>query len=722
MDDDQTAEYNPEYAFYLAQINAYEKRAEKWVARSKKIVKRYIDDRGDTKGRSKYNILWSNIQTLAPALYDRAPTPNIERRFQDDDDLGRVCSEVLERAVSYYVKSDDFNDCMRQSVLDRLLSGRGTSWVRYVPKFQEASNDMGQESDKLTGEITEDVQIGDDAQVELYSEDVIVDYVHWQDFGHTNARTWQEVRAVWRKVDMDRSALKERFGEEIGAKIPLNSRQKDDNDSETKESRACIYEIWDRKKKTVYWLSKDYQDLLDKRDDPLGLKLFFPCPKPIYATVTNDSLIPTPDFVLYQDQARELDTLTSRIEILTEALKVAGVYDASAEGVQRLLSSNIDNILLPVDSAALLAEKGGLKGVISFLPIQEIGTVLMQLYDARERVKTDLYEITGMSDIIRGASNPNETATAQEIKGQYATLRLGNMQKDVARFSCDIVRLMAEIIAEHFSMDTIKQVSGLRLLTEMEKQQIMMQQQQGQQIPEEIADRLTQPTWEQVEQIIRDDAARCFRIDIETDSTIKADQEAEKSARVEFLSAVGGFMQQAQNSPPEMQPLMAEMLMFGIRAFKVGRDIEGTFKAAMAKIKKQAENPQPPQQDPMIEIKKGELELKKEELGIKQQEVNNTHQKDMLQASLSASPDAVAVNPMLNGGVSPLESIAQALAQGMQQVAESNMQAAMVQQRVAQTMQQSNQMLMAALTAPKETQLIRGNDGKAVSSVTRTVM
>lgn len=717
-------------AFWIAQIDAYNKKAQKWEKRSDKIIDRYADERSVNTRAAKYNILWSNVQTLLPALYDKAPNPNVERRFQDDDDLGLLAAQVLERSVSYFVKSDDFDDCMRQTVLDRLLPGRGTAWVRYVPNIQDVT------------QLTDDTQVSEAVQsMELYGEDVIVDYVHWKDFGHTIGKTWQEVRAVWRSVPMDRKALQARFGEELGSQIPLNAKR-DDVEGSTDDTTAMIYEIWDKKTKKAFWIHRDWPTPLDERDDPLKLKGFFPCPKPLYATLTNKSLIPIPDYTLYQDQALELDNLTSRIDLITKALKVAGVYDASAEGVQSLLSEAVENKLVPVENYAIMGEKGGLKGVISLLPVQEIAGVLMQLYDARERVKQDLYEITGMSDIIRGASNANETATAQQIKGQYASLRLGYMQRDVARFSRDLVKIMAEIISEHFSLETIKNISGVKLLTGQEKQMAMMAAQSGQQLPPQMADLMNKPTWDDVFNLLKNDQMRCFRVDIETDSTIKADQEAEKQSRIEFLGAVGGFMQQAAVSPPDLQPLLMQMLMFGVRGFRAGRELETEFKAAFDTIKKKAEQPQidpaaaeqqmkmqaeaqaaqVEAQKTQIEaqiaeaemmLKKLELDLKAKELELKQADTVQKYQlerekiasteKQALLAARQSSPDGIIADDLETATQSPLMVVAEMLKANSEQT-----NAALVQ--MAQMQNQNMQNMVAVLTQPKE--VVRGPDGK----------
>jgi hypothetical protein len=140
-----------------------------------------------------------------------------------------------------------------------------------------------------------------------------VDYVHWKDFGHSVARTWEEVTRGWRAVYMT-SALEERFGKEMAKAIPMDASPSEVmNRSEYKPGdaikRAKVYEGWDKTKKEAVWFSKALKDFIDRKDDPLGLEGFFPFPRPLFATLTNDKLVPVPDYTLYQDQAIDLDVL-----------------------------------------------------------------------------------------------------------------------------------------------------------------------------------------------------------------------------------------------------------------------------------------------------------------------------------------------------------------------------------------------------------------------------
>lgn len=585
------------HAKWLTDIELYEREAEKWVTRSKKITKLYKDEENTRGTRKRFNVLWSNVQTLQPALYARDPKPEIERRHKDADPLGRCASEVLERCVSYTIACHGFSDTMRQCVQDRLLPGRGVVWNRYAPTL-------------------EPVQTTEDAEPEekLTYEQAIPDYVYWEDFGHAVARTWEEVPCVWRKVYMTRAKLVKRFGDR-GEKVPLDYVPKGLKDERTGETgkKACVYEGWDKESGTVWFLSKSFPELIEYNDAPLKLSGGFPCPRPLFATITNDSLIPVPDYALYQTQATEIEDLTARIDCLQKALRVVGVYDQSAPALAQLLSGS-ENKLIPVENWAKFAEKSGLDGAIDFLPIKDIAEVLVGLYEAREKAKADLYEITGIADIIRGNSDPRETAKAQQIKGRFAVLRISDSQSDVQRFARDVIRILAEIIAENFSLDTIKAISGYTLLTE-EQKALAQQNPQAAQDPK-LAELLSQPSWEQVYELLRNNVLREFRVDVETDSTVRTDEEAERASRSEFLTAASGFLRQAVEAAqqaPELGPFLGELLMFGVRSFKTGRTLEPAFDEAIRKLNKSAGQPKP---DPEMAKVQAQSQLEREKAQI----------------------------------------------------------------------------------------------------------
>jgi hypothetical protein len=592
---------NKTYEDWYNTIAQYDKSFREWEARVPRIIKRYRDDsRTRNNPNARFNILWSNVQVIKPAIFARLPRPDVSRRFRDNDPIGRVASMMLERALEYEVEHyHDYRSAMDNAVLDRLLGGRGTAWVRYEPHIVAEQNDL---NTGLAGQdvgngvqITEDADEAETENAELVEsqerieyECAPVDYVHWRDFGHTVARTWEEVTAIWRKVYMSRQALIDRFGDELGGKIPLDTKPDSDKwatkQMTVEHYQACIYEIWDKEQGKVFWVSKSMGEILDEKDDPLQLEGFFPCPKPMYATLTTDSLEPVPDFVLYQDQAKQLDTLADRIDGFINALKVRGVYDASEPSLARLFSEGENNTLIPVKNWAAFAEKQGMKGAIDLVDITPIAQGLTMAYQAMEQVKGQIYEIMGIADIQRGQTDPNETLGAQIIKSNNAAGRLKNMQHAVVDFATELLSIKAQIICKHFTDDTIVKISGAMQLSPQDQQLV----------PQAL-------------QLLKDEPAKNFRIEVTSDSMIYQDEQQEKQDRIEFLTALSQFMNQAlpvATQAPELTPLLMEMLKFGVTAFKAGKGMEGLIDETADQFRNKAKAMEGQPKPPPLEMQK----------------------------------------------------------------------------------------------------------------------
>ena len=221
--------------------------------------------------------------------------------------------------------------------------------------------------------------------------------------------------------------------------------------------------------------------------------------------------------------------------------------------------------------------------------------------------------MTGISDILRGASSASETATAQQIKSQFASIRLNDMKDDVARFARDLLRMKAEIICDKYQPEIILEISGI------------MKTQDAQFGPMAV-------------ELLKNEPLRNFQIDIQTDTLVELDENAEKQGRVEFLTAASSFLEKATQvgaAVPELSPLLMQMLLFGVRGFKIGRDLEGEFERTAEAIdnkQKQAQQ-QPPQQDPAMMAEQAKLQAQQQAEAQKMQADAQAKQMD-LQAKL----------------------------------------------------------------------------------------
>lgn len=620
-----------------------------WLERSEKIVNRYRDERKTVDlNKRRMNILWSNVETLRPAVYGKMPKPIVERRYMDRDPAARTASMILERVLSFQMEAGYYHRSTSKAVLDYLLPGMGQVWLRYEPVFEAAEdaadNAAVEDEERTAAEIEEE---GDGEVYEkLAYERVCTDYVFYPDFRWGPARCWAEVPWVSKRCWMTHSEIAEKFYGNDMAKarqITLDytpERLRDDQGRYSEGSpsffkKAEIWEIWNKPDRTVYFIAPGTPGVVlkEEKNPVLALEGFWPCPEPLFTTQTNDTLVPVPDYVEYQDQAMELDDLTNRISMITTAVRANGVYDASVPALQRLLQEGMDNKLIPVDQWAAFAEKGGMKGAVDLLPMRDIIEVLIRLYEARAQVKTDLYEVTGISDIVRGQSAGGaKTATEQRIKGQFASLRLQDRQEAVAHFCRSSLRIQAEIIAEMFSPESLMQMSGYDQIVKDEIRKavekvpppppVPQEGPNGEPVPPEVAAQLQQQgqmAYEQAKQqvqqmaeqkaraefdeaiaILRSDKLRGFRVDIETDSTIQADAEADKTAAIELftgtMQGITAIAPVAAAAPELVEPL-GDLMMFAYRRFRVGRSMEAKLEEALVKVnerlEQQSQNPPP---------------------------------------------------------------------------------------------------------------------------------
>lgn len=579
------------YARWKDEITASEKWLDEWQTKGDKVNRRYRDEREalDSDSR-KFNIFTTNVGILKAALYSKIPDVTVDRRFDDyEDDVARVAANIMQRAITQDLDVPNcyFSSVMTECIEERLVPGIGQAWVRLKTDTAD-SGEVDEEGNPIP---------------KIVNQEAIVEHVYWKDFLWSPCRTWSERRWVGRKVYMDRDSMVARFGEEVGKKIPLDYSPKKDDNSKLDDdilSKAIIYEIWDRNTKQVIWLSKSYPNLLDNRDDPLQLDSFEPCPKPLFALTTTEECIPTPDYVLIQDQYKELDDVNDRISKLVAACKVVGVYDRASDGVQRMMNEGVDNTLIPVDNWAMFAEKGGIKGQIDWLPLDTVIAALERLRTAREDIKMQIYELTGISDIARGVSKASETLGAQQIKAQFASIRIQELQDAVANFASAIFRIKAQILAKHFTPEQLLKVSMIEYTPDAKAN------------PQLIADAL---------KLIKSDQEFAWRVSVDADSMKMPDYTAEKQERGEFITSIATYLQSAatmMKAEPGAAPLLISMLKYAVASQRGAKDLEGVMDATLERV---MASQQQSEAEPDPEQQKAQMEMQ-----VKQQ----THQMDMV--------------------------------------------------------------------------------------------
>lgn len=562
----------------------------------RKVYERYKDERKDRAGNLKrVNLFYSNVNTVKESLFNSMPKLEVNRvqKGDVDDDVGRVAALIVQRGLTYEVNcSEAFEESIDSAILERLVPGLGQVWVSFEAEKDENGN-------PIDG-----------------TEQIKVDSVYWEDFLYEPCKRWSKCGWVGRRTHLSKKEFIAAYGEDnfrkIGEAWGSDSKL---SPEDINKDKICVYEIWDRRSKRVYHVSKGMEKPLKEVDDPYQLRGFFPCPRPLIANADTTAFLPVTDFHLAQDQYIQLDTLYARIDLIVEAIKVAGLYDASNTAIGKMLEG-AENTLVPVDNWAMFAEKGGARGMIDWYPVDQVVTVLQQLYSAFEATKAMLYEITGMSDIVRGASNQYETATAQEIKAQFASVRLNGYQRDVSKFVRDTLRIMGEMFAQLYSPEKITRIIGG--LSEPDQQLL----------PSAF-------------QMLQDDLLTKYKVDIQANSLTQADWALEKEQRMEVVQVMGqllGQVQQLITEVPEMAMLGVQLIKFGVAGFKAGVELEGWLDQqldAMMKAQEEAKkNPQPP--EPTAEEKKAQADMQKmqAEMQMDQQRMQMEMQMKQAEAQL----------------------------------------------------------------------------------------
>jgi hypothetical protein len=608
-------------ARWTIELEAAKKEQEKWHKQADKIIKRFLSksDEGAPASDQRVNLFTANVQTQRALMYGKTPKIECKRRFDDArDDVARVGAEILERLLNADITrdGDGYRDALALALDDVLLPGMGQCRIRYEADFDMVDVPPIK---KLDPELGVEVELAPGYQKEEKSrEDVITDHVQWRDFRWSPARTWGEVRWLAFRSYLTKDQISERYGKKVAKQVPLTSKGKGQSTEERAEpmkydpwSRAEVWEIWDKSDRKVYHFCQGAPEMLDVQEDPLELDGFFPCPRPLVANLTTDQFIPTPDFMLAQDLYNEIDNVSSRITLLERAVRVAGVYDAGSEGLQRLVNGDAENILYPVENWGAFLEKGGVQGAIAFLPLAEIVGALDKLRDYRSELTRLLYEVTGMSDIMRGQSTEGATATEQAIKAKFASVRMQYRQDEFARFASDLQRLRAEVISKHFDDANISERANV---TGMYDEQT-------------IAAAI---------ELLRKDSAK-YRIEVKPESVSLTDFAALQQERVGFLQAFTMFMQSATpmiQAMPEAATPLVEVLKWVMASFRGSSTIEGVMDQTLDMIKaKLSQPPQPPPPDPKVEILKMKAQT---DIGVAKQKGQIDMAKGMMDMKMKA--------------------------------------------------------------------------------------
>lgn len=581
----------------------------------------------------RYNVFWANTQTLRPLLFSRLPKTNVAQRFLDDSETNRVASEMMERAVDLYLKDSDAETVISKCRDDFLIGGRGVARVCYDPE--------------------EEIELEDgEKEIDASEKKCRIEYVDWKDFRMSPDKEWSKVRWIAFRHYKTRDELVEDFGKK-GKDVQLNASKLSDDKNNNNDSElfqmAEVWEVWDKETRSVIFLTLNGGgSILSNDEDPYNLRDFFPIAAPLGSNSNPLDLRPIPLYRQYKTQAEELNLIDCRIRSLIEQCKATGIYSSIAEGSDmEALFNGEDGAMSPMRSTGMQK----VQDLVMFKPLNEIIATISQLNDRKDRVIYSIRDITGISDIVRGVSTASETATAQQLKGNFAISRIQPLQKELEFWVRDLIRMLCELTVENYSVEELAQMTQLKIVdiktiakVEQEKldallneakamtdpnnpEEVARLEQMNEQAKETFKKTIKKPiedlkgyaiTPEQIpelEKLIKDDKLRTFAIDVETDSTIKIDQQQEKTDRIEYIRSISEFsnsffpMVQAGIITPDA---FKQFMLFISKPFKVGRNVEESL------IAQEEQEPKGPTAEEMLA--QAEIQIKQQELQLKAQD------------------------------------------------------------------------------------------------------
>lgn len=588
---------NDDVKKWIDRITSAEKKWQVYHDLIKEIREYYKNE----KKKNKQNIFWSSIETLKPFIYFKAPTPYVERRSKVANPIEDAACKILETALIHNLDSQDFDGVIKYARNDYLLSGLGLTYEKFEPVIEQVSQQI-ETVGPITGEtITQSMsaEVMTEAKVETTYFDpkkVLFDCNH--------VAVWEDCEWVAQIIEMTKREAIAQFGEEIASQIVERGFSLEEElDRATK-----VYRIWDKKGQKIIYLAKEVKDrFLRVDDDVLKIDGFYPFPKPIFATMANDGLIPVPDYSEIKCQLDELDGINARMKLTQQALKVAGAYDGSFPELANILDKDVT--LIQVSDFDKVREKGGIDGFVGFMPIGQYIEALKALAERRAQLMSAIYEITGVSDIMRGNADPNETATAVTKKTNFGTLRNQDRQNDFQRYLTDVLKIKAEIICEMFTPELLAQ----------------------------YADSETNPQIvDAAIQLLKSDKLRNLTLGIETDTSFMQDEEAEKTLdAVKTIHEMITAAFQTVSAQPALLTLYKKMIESVVVTLPNTRQFTAAIDDTFNRIEQELAQPDEEQPNPDViraqadmmraqadQVKNAnEYQVKQEANAIKEQEV-----------------------------------------------------------------------------------------------------
>lgn len=559
---------------------------------------------GDNEEGDTYPIYWTSCKIIEPAYYSRTPKLTNRRSFETDDLVAGTACLINKRMGDYLVDNSNFDAVMMAGVGDYLHADKTTVQVVYDADNEEVPlyiDEMGaytlEDGTPFKGQTVtrgDEIfgQIADPKTQKIYLSPVCFDEVL-----HTpTAKIEAEIREKAFFVVMTKDEALARFSdidpEAVTWKRGKNADGSRNKDLQTGEEYLELWEVYSKPNLKVYWISEQYKEgFLDSQVDPLQLRGFFPSTPFIIGSKPSKSMYPTPVFQRLKAVIKTLTKQADKIYELMDAIDPRALIDGTNDDIQKLLSLDCGKYVA-VKNFATIIEKGGISNLVQFLPVAELVTAVNTFLQAEASFKDTFFEIFGVPAILRGATDPMETATAQSLSAGAAQDRFKFQKKQIRQMARDAIELMLDLAYKVFSYETIQVISGFAYMNPDDQARF----------PEALA-------------ILQDDDTRLIRIDIDTDSMSFVDEQLRAQQMSQAVQSVTSGLkevaQTAKNDPQiaraSLQALLSSLESFGPSGMQFQDGVKKSLEAIIQAAENPPQTPPPPDYE-MLKIQNKQTE------------------------------------------------------------------------------------------------------------------
>lgn len=616
----------------------------KWLKAAKKAQKSHEEDAssawaeyewadvGEENSKRGYPIYKTSVDKLESALFAKCPEPRSKRKFGIQDEMALTMALINDRLASHLIEDGDCFEAWCAARSDFVHAAKASVQVIYSTDTEDYRVPL-----QVSGEGKEAIYYEEKVE-EPYDGEVLEEngkYFYngkrakegtkriklapclFDEILHTpEAKSNAEVREKAYKFCLSEEEAEKLFNADKSKTLPYKvakdyKESSSDSGAETGSPGKVLegWEIYCSNSKKVYWVCEDHTtDFLLVENDNLQLRKFFPSTPFIFQNKRRKNLYPTPAWVYLAPTARQLTNLYGRIFDLIEGIqRKALVYGASEELIDALNSPGLTYVT--AGKMLDILEKGGLQNLIQFVPVQELVASLTETIQLEEHFKNNFSEFFHLPEILRGQSDPNQSATQSEILQDEAHDTFRTSKELVVKLARDSVELMLDLAYRVYSDQEIQDIIGYKYLPKGTPAMPPSEEE-----PEGVPARLGHyERFPEALNRLRNDNQRLISIDFETDSSSFRDdkRELEKAqvigkTAIDSLNMIGGL-------EPQFVPIGLDMTLAVLESMGGSSKTEDMLRKAVADLEKIRSKPTPPPPDTemmKLEVKKQEVEIK----------------------------------------------------------------------------------------------------------------